>query len=81
MFEDNAVNIPQGGIFSEKNTALQKLGIISKFEDKENIPNPAGNKLLQKLRGDGTEPAGALWAIDGSGFRLGCDLLAREADY
>ncbi|KNH07400.1 pentatricopeptide repeat-containing protein [Perkinsela sp. CCAP 1560/4] len=69
MFEDNAVdNIPQGGIFSEKNTALQKLGIISKFENKEDIPNPAGNKLLQKLRGDGTEPAGALWAIDGSGY-------------
>ena len=60
---------PRGESFEEKNQALAKLGIISKFKKPEDIPNPRDrNKLLPILRADGSEPAGALWAIDESGY-------------
>ncbi len=56
---------PKGESFAEKNEALLKMGIESKFLTKESVPDPARSKLLDALRKEGHEPAGSLWALDG----------------
>ena len=69
LFTENGPDaMPRGETFSEKNAALQKLGVTSPFVTKDDIPKPAESTLLHKLRTEGSEPTGALWAIDGSGY-------------
>ena len=61
---------PRGESFEEKNEALRKLGIESFFPRPEDVPKPEReNKLVPLLRSDGSEPEGALWAVDGSGYK------------
>ena len=69
LFDGNGADaVPKGETLEEKNAALRKMGVISKFVTVDDLPKPGEHKLLGKLRKDGTEPTGALWAIDGSGY-------------
>lgn len=61
--------MPRGEGFEEKNDALRKMGIESKFLTKADLPNTAQHTLLPALRrdsgGNNIDPAGSLWALDG----------------
>ncbi|CUG93415.1 Hypothetical protein, putative [Bodo saltans] len=66
LFDTEAADgTPRGLSFDEKNAALTQMGIESKFLTKSDLPNPAANKLLPKLRTTEGEMSGALWALDG----------------
>ena len=57
--------MPRGETFEEKNEALRRMGIESTFLTKSALPDLSRHTLLPKLRSDGSEPAGSLWALDG----------------
>lgn len=66
LFEsENADGSPKGETFKEKNDALKKMGIESKFLTKADVPDPSRHKLLPKLRAAEGEVTGALWGLDG----------------
>jgi pentatricopeptide repeat protein len=66
LFDTEAADgTPRGLSFDEKNAALTQMGIESKFLTPTDVPKPAANKLLPKLRSSEGEVAGALWGLDG----------------
>eukprot|EP00759_Apiculatamorpha_spiralis_P007893 PhF_6_TR14958/c0_g1_i1/m.23476 len=70
LFDGPAANgTPQGEDFKEKNVALEKMGIHSKFLSPADVPDPKKNTLLERIRRDGSEPSAALWAVDGGNLK------------
>jgi hypothetical protein len=57
--------LPRGESFDEKNAALAKMGITSPFQSQADVPGRPRDTLLGRVRADGSEPAGALWGLDG----------------